>query len=584
MSQNSFRPEIGKLMEVNFDDNHGYQYTIWFDYTKKLMRELKAGDLLSVPNFSYKTGEEHFSILSTTTVMPFHYATMGDQLSGYPVFLEKTRDEAYKDFQKQEDVSTEETTKIKVTASATGLELETTPSIKVSEESQMPIFGGETRILDTGLVGSIFNSGLENQKTISLGKLRKGDINIDLKVDDLIRTHIGIFGYTGTGKSNLVSTLVHKLLQENEVPVNIVIFDLMGEYTALLADVLNKVNGYICFLGKDSLPKPVQEYMSNKENLYRARDAFIRNMHIPSPLRKSEMMKKYEDIFDSLLSSGKIKMNIEKFETIGDLLDQNTPFIFESQESRQITTRILGEFKSKKFEKSNIDLLEKALESEKPNAEKVGSHKLLDSWLNAASQHSDFFKPLDEFQVDRNKDLVDPLLSKEAKPSLYIIQSENEDLIREFSYNITANPKYSVYGERRKNGLNSPLTLFIFDEADEFIPQDASGTYKLSTEAVETLARRGRKFGLGVAIATQRVTYLNTSIMAQPHTYFISKLPRMTDRQRVTDAFGTSEDIMRETFKFGKGDWLAISHDATGLKSVPIPIHSENAEDRIQKQ
>ena len=105
----------------------------------------------------------------------------------------------------------------------------------------------------------------------------------------------------------------------------------------------------------------------------------------------------------------------------------------------------------------------------------------------------------------------------------------------------------------------------------------------MSSEAVETLARRGRKFGLGVAIATQRVTYLNTSIMAQPHTYFISKLPRMSDRQRVVDAFGTSEEVMRETFKFGKGDWLAISHDATGLKSVPIPIHSDNAEQRIRE-
>jgi len=124
--------------------------------------------------------------------------------------------------------------------------------------------------------------------------------------------------------------------------------------------------------------------------------------------------------------------------------------------------------------------------------------------------------------------------------------------------------------------------LFIFDEADEFIPQEPSGTYKLSSEAVETIARRGRKFGLGVAIATQRVTYLNTNIMAQPHTYFISKLPRHSDRERVTDAFGISEDVLSETFKFAKGDWLIISHDATGLKSVPIPVHTENAESRIE--
>ncbi len=583
MSESSFRSETGKLMDVSFDENYGYQYTVWFDYTKKLMRQLKAGDLLSVPNFSYSDGSECYSILSATSIMPFHYATAGDQLAGYPVFLEKTRDEAFKDFLKQDEESSEETTKIRVTAAPTGLELVTNPSIHTQEESQMPIFGGEARILDVGLVGNIFNSGLENEKTITIGNLRKGDIGIDLKIDDMIRTHIGIFGYTGTGKSNLVSTLVHKLLQQSQVPVNIVIFDLMGEYTALLADVLDEVNGYMCFLGKDSLPNPVQKYMTDKKDLDQARDAFIRNMHVPAPLRTYSMTDKYQRIVKNLLSNGKIKLLIEQYETIGQFLEENVSKHISSQESKQMMGRIFGTYKSKPFEKANMESLVNYLKQESSNVEKSGSQTILEGWIKAASKHSDFFEPLDEFKVDRNKDLVDPLLDqeKEAKPSLYIVQSEDEDSIRKFAYNITANPKHSVYAERRKNGLNSPLTLFIFDEADEFIPQDPSGTYKLSTEAVETLARRGRKFGLGVAIATQRVTYLNTSIMAQPHTYFISKLPRMSDRQRVTDAFGTSQDVMQETFKFRKGDWLAISHDATGLKSVPIPIHSDNAEARI---
>ena len=58
-----------------------------------------------------------------------------------------------------------------------------------------------------------------------------------------------------------------------------------------------------------------------------------------------------------------------------------------------------------------------------------------------------------------------------------------------------------------------------------------------------TIARRGRKFGLSIRIATQRITYLNTNIMAQPHTYFVSKLPRREDRERVAEAFGLNLDI-----------------------------------------
>jgi DNA helicase HerA-like ATPase len=96
-----------------------------------------------------------------------------------------------------------------------------------------------------------------------------------------------------------------------------------------------------------------------------------------------------------------------------------------------------------------------------------------------------------------------------------------------------------------------------------------------------TLARRGRKFGLGIGIATQRIRFLDTSILAQPHTYFVSKLPRSSDRQAVAEAFDISEDMFRQTFKFRKGDWLLASFDAAGLEAIPVPIHTENADDKI---
>ena len=143
----------------------------------------------------------------------------------------------------------------------------------------------------------------------------------------------------------------------------------------------------------------------------------------------------------------------------------------------------------------------------------------------------------------------------------------------------------AIYEDRRKTGKILPLVSFILDEADEFIPQDTyvKGESKVSRQAVEMLARRGRKFGLGIGIATQRVVYLDTNIMAQPHTYFISKLPRSSDRERVAEAFAMNDSMFEQTFRFGKGDWLLVSHDATGLEAIPFPIHTENAEDRIVK-
>jgi DNA helicase HerA-like ATPase len=163
--------------------------------------------------------------------------------------------------------------------------------------------------------------------------------------------------------------------------------------------------------------------------------------------------------------------------------------------------------------------------------------------------------------------------------SLIVIQAADPDALRQFACDLGM----AIYSERRRSGQISPLVSFVFDEADEFIPLnfDRDSSYSKSTAIAMALARRGRKFGLGIGIATQRVTYLNTSIMAQPHTYFISKLPRQTDRQRVCEAFGISEEMFRQTFKFRKGNWLLVSHDATGLESVPLPIKTENADDRV---
>ena len=93
--------------------------------------------------------------------------------------------------------------------------------------------------------------------------------------------------------------------------------------------------------------------------------------------------------------------------------------------------------------------------------------------------------------------------------------------------------------------------------------------------------RRGRKFGIGLGIATQRIRYLDTTIMSQPHTYFISKLPRVTDRAAVAEAFGLDDEMLNQTLKFMKGQWLLVSHGATGLEAVPLPIKVDDANKRI---
>jgi DNA helicase HerA-like ATPase len=143
-----------------------------------------------------------------------------------------------------------------------------------------------------------------------------------------------------------------------------------------------------------------------------------------------------------------------------------------------------------------------------------------------------------------------------------------------------------TFSNRRARSLLYPVVSFIFDEADVFIQRRERGEDIASPSVIEQatlLARRGRKFGLGLGIATQRIRYLDSSIMAQPHTYFISKLPRASDRQAIAEAFAISDESLEQTFAFTTGQWLVASHDATGLKSTPFPVQLPNANDAVRQ-
>jgi len=170
-------------------------------------------------------------------------------------------------------------------------------------------------------------------------------------------------------------------------------------------------------------------------------------------------------------------------------------------------------------------------------------------------------------------------LDEKEKSSLYVVQGSDSDVRK-----TSAKLGNQMIENRRVSGSNFPLVSFVYDEADQFIPQDTSQPgMGASRDTAEQLARRGRKHGLGIGIATQRIVYLDTNVLGQPHTYFVSKLPRESDRDRIQQAFGLSDETLRESLRFKVGQWLLISHDATGIDGLPIPVTMPDANDRISK-
>jgi hypothetical protein len=598
------RDLTGILMKIEEDQVTRYRYELWFDYTRKGMNTIAEGAMLAVPNFASQTQETHYSILEVTGILPVHYA-LGNDTGGYPGFVTEAARNAGQDWVTQDTVSTEDTTKIRCIAIPTNLEIVEKPFSNngsgptIQEEQNLPMVGHEVHLLDTPMTEKVANLSLdlERDNLIHIGNLvRDENVRTYIRVEELIKVHFGIFGFTGAGKSNLLSTLVRKLLTESQEPVKIIIFDLMSEYTGLLLDQLVQLEGgRIINIGAQTTPESVLTYYGdrNRETLRQATIDFVNSTVLPKALKhRQEDLHRPTAVF---LRDSKCLFWQRRQSSVAEAIAKaQEGFKGNMGGCANDVYKFLKQL-ARSYEEGGIDLnlvqaietdIEAFIEDYNENPDNKKAKKSIGS--TARSNLSQVVKVLEaeagQSQIDIPASVsvsvstIIKWLNDPNQSNLLIIQAHDPDALREFASMLSN----IAYESRRRTGQITPLASFIFDEADEFIPGHAgSDSQKLTKAAVMTLARRGRKFGLGIGIATQRIANLDVNTLAQPHTYFVSKLPRQYDRQAIADAFGISEDMFRQTFKFKKGDWLLASYDATGLEAIPIPIHTEDANQRI---
>lgn len=620
----------GVLVSMEEDSFSGYSYNIWFPYTRKYVNLINEGSFLAVKNFSSNTSNSVFSILEIVSAIPQHYAlgsSAKDTERAFPGFVLEAAKSLKSDWEQDEPI--EPTTIIKTQAIPTGLQIvfKDGNAIDPNADDSLPMMGEEAHLLTDVLTNTIVNCGLESESiaTIIPGNLvQNPKVNIHISVEDLLRTHFGIFGFTNAGKSNLLSTLLSNLLIKNKVPIKIFLSDLMSEYPPLLIDVLDSIDdAYIIVFDEDSVlgGDATLEYLKAKEENKKdkedaAIESILKTMLLPKELLDER--NKYGEAIRRVLQSNKIKiydvgkeittnrireeiLPVIESGTLGNAkqpinswLENNFPeglnSIMISEQLKALIEDLKFYLNAKKFPMF-FGLEDKSEQSTlgQGKTERNLPKNTVDLPTGALVVFGRMIEILNKFASKEKEELPKEIIfsfndfikisSEKENPSLLIFQSNNDDQLR-MSSSLILN---GIFNYRRKRGIIDPLILSVYDEADEFMPQSAKGSYAYSLGTIRNIARRGRKFGIGLAIATQRVAYLDTSTLAQPHTYFVSKMPRKYDRDTMASAFGVTEDMMRKTLKFTKGQWLLVSYDATGLVNVPLPIQFPNANDRIKE-
>ena len=594
-------------------NREGTSYLILFPYSMDNVRTLRKGQMVAVRNFS--STSPSYTILEITASRPVHYALglSTDKLeSAYPGFLLEAAKSVAQDWEQHQPA--EEVTRIRAEATPTGLQIISSESgMKVTPDDSLPMQGGECIPLTPVGTERIVNYAIDEANSICVGNLIVApEVRVRAMPQKLVVTHAGVFGFTGTGKSNLLSTLISELVEVSRRgsfgSVKIVLLDYMAEYFPLLADIFHKCEGAILlFLGLKSLPggdSAVDILLGREPHDFA--QLLLYNTTIPDRLReRGDVMAGLVKVLEKVISQGRLKIGGESFQemckvALEEVLQEYPPLrlgkaygalqklikVAASLPSPEAIQQLADEMRSWAEKRKvpakwgppqfGLPQISGWVEDIPPTAQEC-LEKMRERLGEVASRAPDL-KRLQEAGVLLPLDTIVNILNEKEETSLILVLSEDPDKLRQFFSELVD----EVYHSRRSCGQSQPPCLFVVDEADEFLPQEAKDTYSMSRRAAETLARRGRKFGLGLWIATQRVAYLDTKTIGQLHTYFVSKLPRKYDRERIAEAYGISQDTIDKCLELKTGEWFLASHSATGLRGVPIPIRAPNAEERIE--
>lgn len=545
-------------------------------YNIEVMRRLMPGMIFAVPNFR-SNNVKRFTLFELVDVRPIHFGAMAISSDTLP----EIRREVFERI-KYDWLADSKAAYIQFTGNPINYDI-----LVVGEEYRFergwsyPLIGGEVLFLTESSISDLINNGLPADSP-TIGRLiSHGGVNVKVDAYALTSHHVGVFAYTGGGKSNLVAHLVRTII--NSTPTTkVVVFDVAGEYTVNLADIMLAENPGSLLLVEDEVSKP--EELSSRFTLPKSFGGEL-NQKVVALARRLIQQKRVAKVAQHRQYARYLETKLT-YQDIADMLVEKIEYYTEKRNAtlKVLFTTMLGELGSylkrqglgwdSEVGPELASFLEelKIDQSQKPVQNVIAELRVIADTLTSQPQPEKLWEGFSDGALVAT-------LNDASGPRLIVISFTDVSRLRRFAASVCTR----VLQYRKSKFSREPPILFVFDEAQELIPKevrDEDGT-RLSSYAIEQLLRQGRKFGLGGLIATQRLAYLNTNVLQQIHTYFVGTLPRPYDRTTISDQFALDPSIVDRTLELQSGEWLLSSYSATGVRNMPMFIRAPNNEDTI---
>jgi DNA helicase HerA-like ATPase len=573
-----------------------YDCRVKVEYQRDLMGLLEEGMLLAVKNFKQgNKGGERCSLMEISRVWPEHFGLRGLSDHGYyPMQFEIIE-------QSEADWKTDDRATMMVQISSIPINYDLV--LRGDKEPEFvkgfsyPVVASEVHLLNSDMINRMYNHriveklGIDTSKTtldarkdprlglIKMFEASKTVIPIYVDFERLVRYHFGVFAFTGGGKSNLMSNVLRRVLYHTK-DTKVIVFDISCEYPFLLMDVL----------ADPAIPARVIT-----ESRIESVEQFGNSVVKP---REYEADERIVDGLKEIMSQGKVsyytkpRLKVPTYgQFLGELDEQRKKsvdkphYINALDEIRGVILAYMdqhGFIENHEVDERFVRFIDTRT-TQAVQKFKVHEASGLFAWATTRITLLDILKKKREEEEIATGGLTAERIRGllESEERLLCVSIADPFTIKDLVITLSRD----LLNRRKRRFQVKPYILFVFDEAQEFIPDMSSsgGIDRKCSKQVETLLRQGRKYGLGACVATQRIAYLNTNALQQLHTYFVGTLPRPYDRSVVSNTFMIDQGILEKTLEFAPGEWLLSSYIATGIENVPIFIRADNAENELEK-
>lgn len=478
----------------------------------------------------------------------------------------------------------------------------------------MPMIKDSAFLLDEKQVIDIFSQSTDG--SFKIGKMLKEGLEVSLPWDRLFNSHIGIFGNTGSGKSNTLTKLYTELFSTYEERLKgksqFILVDFNGEYTGtqLLKNAVNKKSYKLSTKNGqgDKLPLPSKQVWNteilallfqataNTQTPFLNRVVENRNKYVSS----DSGLKKYIIatfhlcfVSTSQLKESLIYLKLISKKTNCQLLQDkvNKIFWYDKDQKNKFTydTGRRGSWEwfetQQGFDEHLIPLLDQ-INVDEMNAfdeliVRINIQMLRDlQYGNIQSEHiQPLLKRVESSINDLGKifDLKENMMDKNL---LTVISLRDcNQVMKKIVPLLLAKTIYQEHRDSVENPPDKTLHLIV-DEAHNILSQQSSREHEVwkdyRLELFEEIIKEGRKFGMFLTLSSQRPADISPTIMSQLHNFFIHRLVNDKDLYLIDNTISTLDSMSKSLIpNLSKGSCVV-----TGTAfDIPIVMQVDFIED-----